>query len=531
MFAKRFSRALAVVVTASLLTAMVASANDKLTADADLATSDADRSYTNTSLAEGSTATFSFSLYVRVQPGGNEPTYPIDIELDSRPSWVAVHPDTTFPITIDGVGTANAELVQFIATGQAEETTGTITFKAYAGGTNTELSQSLINTADSTFTVTVSPPTVTPPSNTAPVVTVTGVEDGASYEFGSVPAAGCDVEDAEDGNSSFAAQLSAITGTYSSYGLGSQTASCSYTDDGGLSDSDSATYSIVDTTGPVVTAPGDLSSFEGNTTGGATKASVLAALGAASATDAAFGDVSASLTNNAPTTFPLGTTTVTFSAQDPLGNLGSDTVDVTVVDTTAPTINGMPNNISTTTMNAAGKVVTWTAPTATDIVDSSVAVNCLPASGSTFAIGTTTVTCSATDDSNNTAQRSFTVTVGLLTAIWKEPINGPSVVNVAKAGRVIPVKVEVFLNGSENRNTGAVTFKLWKSTACTAGAQDTVEAFLAVGEAAGGDAFVWNTDGDFYQYNLKTPTTAGCYSGEVLLNGERAGYFLINATK
>jgi hypothetical protein len=95
--------------------------------------------------------------------------------------------------------------------------------------------------------------TPTPPTNTKPVVTVTGVTNGASYEFGSVPVAGCSVTDTEDGPSTFAATLSAITGPLASYGLGGQTASCSYTDAGGLSDSASATYSIEDNTDPTIT--------------------------------------------------------------------------------------------------------------------------------------------------------------------------------------------------------------------------------------------------------------------------------------
>jgi hypothetical protein len=89
-------------------------------------------------------------------------------------------------------------------------------------------------------------------ANTAPEVTLSGPNDGDSYEFGSVPSATCDVTDAEDGNSSPAAELSAITGPLSAYGLGSQTATCSYTDQGGLADSDSVTYTIVDTTRPVI---------------------------------------------------------------------------------------------------------------------------------------------------------------------------------------------------------------------------------------------------------------------------------------
>src|SRR5207247_6915933 len=48
---------------------------------------------------------------------------------------------------------------------------------------------------------------------------------------------------------------------------------------------------------------------------------------------------------------------------------------------------------------------------ATDIVDGISAVSCAPASGSTFAIGTTTVTCTATDAHGQTGSAQLTVTV------------------------------------------------------------------------------------------------------------------------
>jgi hypothetical protein len=84
-------------------------------------------------------------------------------------------------------------------------------------------------------------------------VTITGVADGSSYEYGSVPVAGCSIVDTEDGNSSFGALLSEISGSLAAYGLCPQTASCSYTDGGGLTSTASATYSIVDLTDPVIT--------------------------------------------------------------------------------------------------------------------------------------------------------------------------------------------------------------------------------------------------------------------------------------
>lgn len=92
-------------------------------------------------------------------------------------------------------------------------------------------------------------------ANTPPSVGIPGITDGASYAKGSVPAATCVVTDAEDGPSQFAATLSDITGPYASDGIGTQTASCSYTDHGtpGLTASGSVTYSIVDDSAPTIT--------------------------------------------------------------------------------------------------------------------------------------------------------------------------------------------------------------------------------------------------------------------------------------
>jgi hypothetical protein len=122
-----------------------------------------------------------------------------------------------------------------------------------AGSANIALTQTsndtggTFNLAPAAFRVNVAPP-----PNTAPDVTVTGVVHGASYAKGTVPAAGCSVVDAEDGNSTFDASLSAITGDYASDGLGSQTATCSYTDDGGLTETVVATYTIYDPSAPTI---------------------------------------------------------------------------------------------------------------------------------------------------------------------------------------------------------------------------------------------------------------------------------------
>jgi len=60
--------------------------------------------------------------------------------------------------------------------------------------------------------------------------------------------------------------------------------------------------------------------------------------------------------------------------------------------------------------SAAGAVVYYTL-TATDVVDGAVSANGSPVSGSTFAIGDTTVNTSAADARGNTATGSFIVRV------------------------------------------------------------------------------------------------------------------------
>lgn len=83
---------------------------------------------------------------------------------------------------------------------------------------------------------------------------------------------------------------------------------------------------------------------------------------------------------------------------------------VTIEDTTPPTIDCPPDMVRSTDPGMCSAVVTYPPPTASDIC-SDVTVQCTPASGSTFPKGTTTVTCTATDESNNMASCEFDVTV------------------------------------------------------------------------------------------------------------------------
>ena len=84
------------------------------------------------------------------------------------------------------------------------------------------------------------------------------------------------------------------------------------------------------------------------------------------------------------------------------------------VDTTQPVLT-VPADITTGAPGPGGTTVTF-AVTASDNWDSAPAVSCVPASGSTFAVGTTTVACTATDATGNAANGSFAVHVDNLVA-------------------------------------------------------------------------------------------------------------------
>ncbi len=108
----------------------------------------------------------------------------------------------------------------------------------------------------------------------------------------------------------------------------------------------------------------------------------------------------------------VGNTTVTYTATDNAGNSATCVVSVIVTGSNPPMIT-CPANISLDApSDACGAIATWTDPAITNscnLAGSSIAA--VPPSGSTFALGVTQVTYTATDPIGLTATCQFTVEV------------------------------------------------------------------------------------------------------------------------
>jgi uncharacterized repeat protein (TIGR01451 family) len=207
-----------------------------------------------------------------------------------------------------------------------------------------------------------------------------------------------------------------------SFKKGVTTVTYTATDASGNSLSCSFTVTVNDTTPPVVAScPADLTVGTGQNR---STCDQVVSWVEPTATDNCGGVLPVFSRTKAPgSTFPLGTTSVTYVFKDASGNQASCSFNVTVIDTTPPVI-ACPANITTKTSVQGGKVNFVV--TATDKCGGSPTVTSVPPSGSTFPIGTTTVTSTATDTAGNTSTCSFTVTViddsaPVITAVCANP--------------------------------------------------------------------------------------------------------------
>jgi hypothetical protein len=193
----------------------------------------------------------------------------------------------------------------------------------------------------------------------------------------------------------------------STFPLGTTTVTVTAKDAAGNTSTGSFTITVKDTTAPALTVPASIVAEATSASGAAVS------YPAASATDAV-GVTSLTYSAASGSTFPLGTTTVTVTAKDAAGNTSTGSFTITVKDTTAPALT-VPANIVAEATSASGAAVSYPTATATDAVGVT-SLTYSAASGSTFALGATTVTVTAKDAAGNTSTGSFTITVRDTTA-------------------------------------------------------------------------------------------------------------------
>jgi hypothetical protein len=162
------------------------------------------------------------------------------------------------------------------------------------------------------------------------------------------------------------------------------------------------TITVTDLSPPALTVPADATlAFPGDTS--------IGALGSATAADP---DGIASLEYADEESIGLGTRTIarTWTAADACGNAARGVQTITVTYN-PPAIAPRPDIVVMAPPGEPAAVVLYAVPAATDAADPSPTVECVPPSGSLFALGATTVQCTATDATGLTATTTFTVTV------------------------------------------------------------------------------------------------------------------------
>jgi hypothetical protein len=193
----------------------------------------------------------------------------------------------------------------------------------------------------------------------------------------------------------------------SPFPFGPTTVTCSASDLSGNTATGFFTITVQDTNPPFMNAP------SGNQTRQASSPAGAMVTYTATANDTVDGPRPVTCNPPSGSQFPFGPTPVTCSASDTRGNTVTRSFTIIVQDTNAPFLNVPFQAFNQDATSAAGAVVTFGgAVSAFDGVDGAITPSCTPSSGSTFPIGSTNVTCHATDaHGNQSPAKSFMVII------------------------------------------------------------------------------------------------------------------------
>jgi len=190
------------------------------------------------------------------------------------------------------------------------------------------------------------------------------------------------------------------------YPSGVTTITWTATDTDGMTDSESQTVTVSDKESPSITAPvGNVADNDPHLP------SAVVATGSPEAKDNCSDVVISSSRSDgalldAP--FMVGITKITWKATDASGNSSSAEQSITVRDVEAPTI-VVPENFTVNATTLTGGVVNYNIASHDNV--GVVSIDCSKISGTSFPMGDTNVTCTASDAAGNSVSGSFVVSV------------------------------------------------------------------------------------------------------------------------
>jgi len=215
-------------------------------------------------------------------------------------------------------------------------------------------------------------------------------------------------------------------------------------------------------------------------------------------------------------TVPLGAHAFALTVTDPGGLSNTATAQVTVQDTTPPTLTLSTTNIIVTlpTASATGATVSLAGiASATDTCDPNPSITNNALANSFFPVGTTTVTFTATDHSGNSTQMQLTVRVVYkFTGYFTPILNDGSA--FFHSGRTVPVKFQLTAADGTFVTNAVANIQVFFVLSTPTGTVDESVNTTASGSSNTGTLFRFDPTSNQYIYNLNT---SGYATGMYLL--------------
>ena len=349
-------------------------------------------------------------------PGSYSVTYTVDdaagntaietrtINVQDTSTPVVTAPQNITVAATDSSGTVNSEaaIAEFLSSASAiDEQDGVVSVSHNAPpvfplGVTTIVLFSATDTDGKTGT---SQATVTITDQTKPIISLVGETSLTVALNGNYSDAGYSASDNVDGD--ITANV-VVTGTVNVNVIGTYTLTYNVSDVAGHEAVTLTRHiTVQDASAPVVNAPQNITVAATDSDGTSISDTAIGVfLAAATANDAVDGDIN-DIANNALNVFPLGVTTVTFSAQDNAGNAGTAQATVTVVDQTAPVITLTANTVEI----IVGEGYIEPGASATDNVDGDISSKVVIGSDAldTNIVGTYSLTYDVSDTAGNAA--------------------------------------------------------------------------------------------------------------------------------